>query len=486
MESLRQWGPRDGSFAARIQPILATIALCVCAVLPSWAAGLQNSAWPMFHKDAAHTARSLNAIPTSPVVVWSSPLADSADYSSPAIDLAGNLYIGDMGKDLRSFAPNGNLRWTFHAGGNFRRSSPAIAEDGTIYIGSADRKLYAINPNGTLKWTYTTAGSIRTAPAVGADGSVYFGSDDGKVYAVRATGTLKWSFATGDSVRSSPTLVADTLLVVGSNDGSAYGLRTASGALAWEGFTGGPIKSSPAVGQGADVIVPSQDGFIYAIRHNGTLSWATFTGDTHRSSPAIGITGKIYLGVDTDLVCLHDEGDVSWTFPTGGTILSSPAIYTRIADGAETILVGSDDGYLYAVMNGVLLWRRFLGAAIHSSPAIGANGRIYVGGNDGLLYAFGSATTDVEDTMVSGGLVVGPSPLPRGESLRLAWSNPIASSGTVRFFTLDGRSLGDVAVSASTSWDARDSEGRPLPAGVYYYRWQHGTSEGKGRIAILH
>ena len=73
-----------------------------------------------------------------------------------------------------------------------------------------------------------------------------------------------------------------------------------------------------------------------------------------------------------------------WEFLAGSPVHSSPAIG---ADG--TIYVGSDDGKLYAVNpNGSKRWE-FLttGSGVSSSPAIGADGTIYVGSLDGELYA---------------------------------------------------------------------------------------------------
>ena len=62
---------------------------------------------------------------------------------------------------------------------------------------------------------------------------------------------------------------------------------------------------------------------------------------------------------------------------------SSPAIG---ADG--TIYVGSDDNNLYAINpNGTQKWAFPTGMTIVSSPAIGADGTIYVGSYDNNLYA---------------------------------------------------------------------------------------------------
>jgi len=69
-------------------------------------------------------------------------------------------------------------------------------------------------------------------------------------------------------------------------------------------------------------------------------------------------------------------------FQSGATISSSPAL----AD--NTIYIGSDDGKLYALDadNGAMLWEFQTGDKIISSPAV-ADGVVYVGSYDGTLYA---------------------------------------------------------------------------------------------------
>ena len=78
-----------------------------------------------------------------------------------------------------------------------------------------------------------------------------------------------------------------------------------------------------------------------------------------------------------------DTGTLKWSYTTGSWIVSSPAIG---ADG--TIYVGSADKKLYAINpNGTLKWSYATGNSIASDPAIGADGTIYVGSEDNNLYA---------------------------------------------------------------------------------------------------
>jgi outer membrane protein assembly factor BamB len=53
-----------------------------------------------------------------------------------------------------------------------------------------------------------------------------------------------------------------------------------------------------------------------------------------------------------------------------------------------TVYVGSDDGYLYAIdRSGALKWKFLTGGPIETSPAIGPQGVVYAGSDDGYLYA---------------------------------------------------------------------------------------------------
>jgi len=85
--------------------------------------------------------------------------------------------------------------------------------------------------------------------------------------------------------------------------------------------------------------------------------------------------------------CLYDtlknNGTLKWKYETGSQIWSSPAI---ASDG--TIYVGANDGYLYALNpDGTLKWKFKTGDSIYFSPAIGLDGTIYIGSEDHYFYA---------------------------------------------------------------------------------------------------
>lgn len=98
-------------------------------------------------------------------------------------------------------------------------------------------------------------------------------------------------------------------------------------------------------------------------------SWHTFRMDNRR-------TGKSPFGKNI-------KGKLKWSYNVGSPIRSSPALG---ADG--TIYVGANNGKIYAISpDGEKKWEFQTKARVHSSPAIGPNGVIYVGSNDCSLYA---------------------------------------------------------------------------------------------------
>jgi hypothetical protein len=89
--------------------------------------------------------------------------------------------------------------------------------------------------------------------------------------------------------------------------------------------------------------------------------------------------------LDNQLYAINGKSGVKlWEFETGSYVHSSPAIGS---DG--TVYVGARDKKLYAIngKSGVKLWEFVTGDEVSSSPAIGPDGTVYVGSTDKKLYA---------------------------------------------------------------------------------------------------
>ncbi len=341
----------------------------------------EDSIWPMFHRDPAHSGRSPYYTGDNPGKLrWRFGTGNSV-RSSPTIANDRTVYVGSDDGNLYALNPNGTLKWTFGTGDSIW-SSPAVGYDGTIYVGSNDGNLYALNPNGTLKWTFETNDSVRSSPTIANDRTVYVGSDDGNLYALNPNGTLKWTFGTGDAVASSAAIDRYGRIYIGSD--CLYSINP-NGTLFWKLDIGKRFRSSPAIAADGTIYIGSGDGALYAVSPMGSMKWRIETEDLMTSSPAIAADGTVYIGSrDGNLYAASPDGTLEWKSDVGPSVWwSSPAI---AADG--TIYVGGYDGNLYALNpNGTLKWSFETGDSILSSPAIGPEGAIYVGSNDGNLYS---------------------------------------------------------------------------------------------------
>ena len=123
------------------------------------------------------------------------------------------------------------------------------------------------------------------------------------------------------------------------------------------------------------------------------------------------LSGSLYVAILSVIVAYFfpvisqaAEGDQKWKFQTGGSIVSSPAIGD---DGA--IYVGSDDGYVYAISPyGGGKWAFQTGNLVQSSPAISSEGVLYVGSYDYKLYAINPDGTEAWEFGTTGQIYSSP------------------------------------------------------------------------------
>jgi outer membrane protein assembly factor BamB len=215
------------------------------------------------------------------------------------------------------------------------------------------------------------------------------------------TATKKWVVTTGGPVDSSPAISREGTIYIGSEDGNLYAINP-DGTIKWKFKTDNYIESSPAIGSDGTIYFGSMDHGVFAVKADGTMRWKYDVGDASdfgavvASSPAIGADGTVYVGygssenggfgytgaVDNKVLAINPDGTNKWVFTTSSYVESSPAIG---ADG--TVYVEGDDGTLYAINpDGKQRWAFMTGGST-SVPAIGANGTIYVGDSNHTLYA---------------------------------------------------------------------------------------------------
>jgi outer membrane protein assembly factor BamB len=149
---------------------------------------------------------------------------------------------------------------------------------------------------------------------------------------------------------------------------------------------------SPNYGQPGAVVTMTGSNFGSSqgwstVTFNGTAAEIASWSDTEIvcTVPVGSATGKVVVTVNGRIsngMNFTVAGTLKWSYATGDAVSSSPAIGS---DG--TVYVGSNDGNLYAInSDGTLKWNYPLNG-VFSSPAVGFDGTIYVGTWDNYLYA---------------------------------------------------------------------------------------------------
>jgi outer membrane protein assembly factor BamB len=350
--------------------------------------GLQpGAAWPMLGGCPTHPGRSAYTGPSFSHTRWTFT-AGAPISSGVAIAADGTIYFGADDHKLYAVDKDGRLKWaTPIATDVFDTTVPAITADGTIVIGSIDTNLYAVSPRGDLLWTHTIGGKQTPSPAIGGDGTLYVGGGSGqsKVFALDKTGAEKWNFPTGSTVYASPALGFAGTIHIGSEDDTFYTLGL-DGKERWR-FAVGEGNTSASIGANGSIYFVGK-GSVCALDKDGKLLWVNPTkGDS--TLPSIGADGSMYIATSG-----------GWLYGIGpdGKYLWNKQVTTKFNGGNQAVIGGNGAIYIGALDNifyafeptGDVLWQLVTGGPIRGPAALGADGTLYFGSQDGKLYAVGS------------------------------------------------------------------------------------------------
>jgi len=324
----------------------------------------------------------------------------------PAMGLDGNLYVV-QGAGVTAVSQQGEVKWTCKL--SSRCLAVSVAADGTIYAGT-DQGLSAIGADGKHRGD-KELGSVSVHPAFGSDGTVYVGSwEEGILYALTRTGAEKWSFKAGGQMNSSPAIGNDGTIYAASYNKKLHAISP-TGKKRWTfEVTESGISSSPALAEDGTIYIG--DDILRAISPEGTLKWEFDVGDNNSVgfSPVIGLDNTVYVAVrPAGVYAVSAQGKEKWHYDWAGDLFNTPAGLALGRDGTlyaavrevNLKIVGmsfgkTGRGLLYALDSaGKKRWAFEFPAHLDdydgdATPIIGSDGTVYIGGQDGTLYALHS------------------------------------------------------------------------------------------------
>lgn len=266
------------------------------------------------------------------------------------------------------------------------------------------------------------AAAAATWPGLTATQDVAYLAFSNGVFAVNLKdSSLAWRFPAatqnGKSFYAPPVLTPDNKsILVGDFSNTLYSLNM-SGLQQWvfdkakAGYLGGPLVTKDGI------YAPNSDGTLYALTLQGNQRWTFETGHALWATPVTD--GElIYLtSMDHSIYAIQPaDGKKVWATDLGGAINSSPALS---ADGV--LYVGTLGKEVLAVKasSGQILWRKTIDDAVWGNITL-QNGLLVFGDITGKIY--GKNASDGTDKWTpianAGGLVTGGAAvLPNGLTL---------------------------------------------------------------------
>jgi large repetitive protein len=402
---------KNSPFSGWRPALLVLLLMMVVAVVPVSAA-LANTAWPKFQQNTGNTGLSPNNGPQTNTLAWTYYSAPNSSNSQgitgqPTIGSDGTIYFGGAGLNLVALKPDGTEKWTFLPGtvpiNGQLQASPAIGSDGTIYFGTTlpDSHIYALNPDGTQKWVSSGdqgSGYSLSSVAIGTDGTLYAGDYGGNLNAFNSDGTLKWAFIVRPGftypVQGTPAIAPDGTIYIGGGaagktDNSIFAVNP-DGTMKWRAGPVNKFATDRSIVIGSDGTIYARPatttiGYLYALNPDGTTKWSV-SGFWYwpSASPALGPDGTIYVSEAKAMDAFTTDGTKKWSYGVSSNIYYAPAVG---ADG--TIYFGCDNSILYALNpDGTEKWQYTLGGGPRGAPSIGPDGSLYIVAYDNKLYAF--------------------------------------------------------------------------------------------------
>jgi outer membrane protein assembly factor BamB len=348
---------------------------------------------------------------------------------TPSIDANDIVYVASKNGYIYAYDIFNNIeKWQQQPTFN---SIPSIAISNENYICFvANGGFVSMNSDtGAIEWKYNNIDfnsetMVNSIPIIDASNNVYFGGLGNYIYSLQPiTHTFNWRYPIGGVLQENklscmPIISNDNNIYFGANDGKVYDISgngvappTSQPILQMYMLNPQHTGLSTYYGPAVEPLTPffrrtynSSNLFVspsMAIANNGTIYFGSNDGKIYAINPNTGLTiGSSWpITLQNDVTSIVSGENAMYTTP-----LISP-------DG--TIYIGSNEGKLYALNpTGSLKWKVNFGLfPLQSSPIMDTSGSIYFGINN-FMIAMGdagyqpytkwaNATFDASDNIIS-------------------------------------------------------------------------------------
>lgn len=397
-----------------------------------------------------------------PTLRWSQICSDGI-FLTPSLNNSHVYVPSTNGKVYAYDINNGSEVWNVNLS-DINLSAIAVGNNKQICL-TSQKSLNVIDvSNGVLQWVYPivpfdTVSQKNSTPVIDNSNNIYFGTWNNYLHSINgANRVYNWRYEVGGAIEGMPTISSNNHIYVAANNARIYD------------FSG---NSSPSV-----ITVPIVSMYMLNIKHTNlsgyygpsktikpVINWQKpFVSGNLFVSPSISIssTGMIYLGSNDGYVYSlnSSNGDINWLKQISNTnrvpFTSPNSLYTTPLIGPdETIYIGTNEGYLFALNpNGNIKWSYNAGYPLQSSPIMDPSNNIYFGAGNNMYC--------INDTELNGNLNW---LTPFATNAHVNSSPAIGPNGYLYFGSDDGYVYAVDKFTGFLKWSYNAST--TLPAGVH-------------------
>ena len=220
-------------------------------------------------------------------------------------------------------------------------------------------------------------------------------------FAGLARPSIAWTFNAGAPIEAAPAVLADRTIVLSTLGGKLFGI-TPQGAKAFVVDLKGRAYASPLVTD-TGIYAGSDDAHFFGLQHDGGLRWTLGVDGDADTAATPTPYGAIVFAAGRVVYATRSDGSVLWRVKAKRKVHSSPAVGQ---DG--TVYVGGQDDRLTAIArDGKIKWSVMLDGDVDCAPTIEDDGTVYVGTDGGTVQAIDGSEGTVRWRTKVGGVVRG-------------------------------------------------------------------------------